>query len=264
MIVENSKPYGAVYFATSWEDITLLKQTGINDQGLSYDCNWIPATSLNSHPELPSAGEWVVTSLMKECATISDVLKNAFRYDISDWGGSPMDYQVHFADDTGDAVIIHPGTDGELNYTRKSEGDGFLVSTNFNLVDPQPRVYPCRRYETATEMLEKINSEEDLTVEYARSILEAVHLESVYSTIYDLPKRQIYLYFFHQFDNVVILDVAEELAKGDRTFLITELFPHEVVYQTMPEFNLFQPFILYLASIFGLCVIFIKIRQTSR
>lgn len=269
MIVENSGTYGRIYFATSWEDTPLIEQTGINEQGLCFDANWIPPTPVNQHPERPSAEEWVVTYLMKECATIAEVLQQAFKYDISGWGGTPMSYQVHFADATGDAVVIHPGTDGELNYTRKTEGDGYLVSTNFNLVDPQPGVYPCQRYETATEMLEEIKNEETLTVEYARSILDAVHMEegqikTLYSTIYDLPKRLIYLYYFHQFEEVVVLDVAEELAKGDRMFLITELFPQEILNRTLPEFDLLRQFGLYLTSIIGSSVILLKDRRNRR
>ena len=38
-----------------------------------------------------------------------------------------------------------------------------------------------------------------------------------YSNVYDLANGKIHLYHFHDFENVVVLDVAEEIPKGART-----------------------------------------------
>jgi hypothetical protein len=54
--------------------------------------------------------------------------------------------------DPGDAQSA--GADGELVFTHKPRGDGFLVSTNFNVANPANSFsYPCWRYDTARERL---------------------------------------------------------------------------------------------------------------
>jgi len=239
LIVDTSGSNGVVYIGTSWADWDMVMQTGINERGLSFDSNWIPLEALNPHPERGTPGEWAVTHILKECSTVEEALETAFMFD---WGES-MEYQVHFADATGDAAVIHPGADGELTYTRKSEGDGYHVSTNFNLVRLETGDYSCRRYDTASEMLPGLGSGEDLTVEFAASVLDATHQEggisTIYSTVYDLGEGIAYLYYDHRFDEPVILNVAAELEKGDRQVNIDELLPG--VQETLVDRLLAQP-----------------------
>jgi hypothetical protein len=225
LIVDTSGTHGVVYIGTSWGSSPMIEMTGINEQGLSYDLNAMPTDALNPHPERGTPGEWAVTHLIKECATVEEVLGNALTFD---WGES-MGYQIHFADATGDAAVIHPGPDGELTYTRKTEGDGHLVSTNFNLADLATGDYSCWRYDTASQMLMELASGEPLNVEFMASVLDATHQEgdvsTIYSTVYNLRERTAYLYYEHRFDEPVILDVAAELERGDRQVHIDELLP---------------------------------------
>jgi hypothetical protein len=193
LIVDTSGSYGVVYIGTSWASWgrwLMIEMTGINERGLSY---------------------------------VEEVLEVSFTLD---WGVS-IDYQVHFADATGDAAVIHPGPDGELTYTRKPDGDGHLVSTNFNLASLETGDYSCWRYDTATRMLSELETGEALTVEFMASVLDATHQEgdisTIYSTVYDLRECTLYLYYEHRFDEPVILDVAAELERGDRQVHINEL-----------------------------------------
>ena len=141
---------------------------------------------------------------------------------------------MHVADRTGDAVLISAVPDGEIVFTRKKKGNGFLVSTKFNVANHANGRYPCRRYNTATEMLEKADTEDKLTVECIGSILNAVHQEgvsvnTVYSNIFDLKKGIIYLYHWHQFSEVVQLNVLNELAKAPSKSRIEDLFLQKTV-----------------------------------
>lgn len=225
LIVDTSGSYGVVYIGTSWDIWDMVMMTGINERGLSFDTNWIPLEALTPHPERGTPGEWVVTHILKECSTVEEALETASMFD---WGES-IEYQVHFADATGDAAVIHPGADGELTYTRKREGDGYLVSTNFNLASLETGDYSCRRYDIASEMLSDLGSGEDLTAEFMASVLDATHQEgevsTIYSTVYDLREGIAYLYYDHRFDEPVVLDVAAELERGDRQVNIDELLP---------------------------------------
>jgi len=110
LVVDTSGKFGVVYFATPWTNEPLVMQMGINEMGLSYDANWIPKEKLKPHPERKAQNEWAVTKLMKEVSTVEEVLSRIFTYN---WEDS-ISYQVHIADKSGDAVVIHPGTNGEL------------------------------------------------------------------------------------------------------------------------------------------------------
>ena len=67
-------------------------------------------------------------------------------------------------------------------------------------------------------------------MELFRDVLNATHQElpyypTLYSNIYDLKKGLIYLYYYHDFENVVVIDVAAELAKGFHYYSLASLFP---------------------------------------
>jgi hypothetical protein len=118
--------------------------------------------------------------------------------------------------------VVHPGTNGELTYTRKSKGNGYLISTNFNLAKLDKgnwsSSYSSDRYKTADKMLSKIGAQNDLTIEFMASVLKATHrrygrLKTLYSAVYDLQNVRINLYYDRQFDSPYILDVKKELAK---------------------------------------------------
>jgi hypothetical protein len=53
----------------------------------------------------------------------------------------------------------------------------------------------------------------------------------VYSQVYDLKKGLIYLYLFHDFQNGVVLSLADELAKGPHMVSVDSLFPKNQNYE---------------------------------
>ncbi|MFX1255819.1 MAG: hypothetical protein ACFFCZ_29710 [Promethearchaeota archaeon] len=124
-------------------------------------------------------------------------------------------------------MVVSAGPDQELAFTRKNNSN-YLVSTNFNLANPDNGLYPCWRYDIAESMLEDINNENDLTIEAFRDILDAVHQEGTYGTkysnIFDLKTQEIYVYYNHDFSEFIKLNLAEELDKGRHEYRISDLF----------------------------------------
>ena len=140
-----------------------------------------------------------------------EYLKDAQQLSISDRIRWMTDGDAHLiVDDEGRrAYIVY---DGEFNFTRIN-GAHFLVSTNFNLANHSHGGYPCPRYTTATSMLSAMTSEEDLTVEACRDVLDAVHNEgTIYSNIFDPVNRRIFLYQNHNYEDLVTLNLDTELA----------------------------------------------------
>lgn len=227
--------YGGVYFG--FDDF--IPQGGVNEKGLSYDINALPKANLNSHPELPKPDDWIVRIIMKKCGTVKEAIQMAKSYDWSD----SLKWQIHLADPSGDAVVISAGPDGELACSRKPKGNGYLVSTNFNLANRKNAYsYPCTRYNTAVRMLDAIDSPKKLTVDYCCSILDAVHIKgassnTLYSNVIDLRKGKIHLYHWHQWNEVVTLDIAEQLAKGPQRGRISDLFSSETIEKASNEYQ---------------------------
>jgi hypothetical protein len=234
----DSVNYGVIWIGTP-DNV----QQGVNERGLAYDANGLPKIDVNPHLErMPVSGDYSIypVRIMHECSTVNEVIKwiNAHQWH------SYMHDQMQFADATGDAVIISAGKDGELVFTRKPGGDGFLVSTNFNVANPSNSFgYPCWRYDTANTLLRQLlDKKEELTIKDATDVLEAVHVEkgaswTIESLAADLVNGVVYLYYFYQFDRPVILNVKEELSHPRDAGPLSKLFPDDVQQEAARRYN---------------------------
>lgn len=231
--------YGVLYFG--YDDFG--PQGGVNEKGLAFDGNALPYIPIKSHPEKRQASEAIVNHIiMKKCATVEEAIAMATSYDWGNLYSRKFAGQYLLADPTGDAVVIGFDSDGELAFTRKARGDGYLVSTNFNRAYPANRygTYPCQRFEKASSILKSINQGEDCTVAYLASILDAVHeegrtLNTLYSNIYDLKNGIVYLYYWHNFSYVCKLNVGEIIKSAQPPKPIKDLFPQEVTEKALEE-----------------------------
>ena len=124
------------------------------------------------------------------------------------------------ADPSGDAVLFE-GDEVLWKLGHYQVGTNFYQS-QWDLTTPPP----CDRFRIATQMLEDAA---EINVELIRKVLMATHQEgagqTVYSNIYDLKNGLVYLYHFHNFENVVVIDLADELKQGVRILDIPSLFP---------------------------------------
>jgi hypothetical protein len=218
--------YGAIFFGKA-DNV----QQGFNEKGLAYDANGLARAPVTSHPgRKPVYGGYTSypIHILQQCATVEEVIAWVQEHR---WHEAMHD-QLHFADATGDAVVISAGPDGKVAFTRKPPGDGFLVSTNFNLANPSSGGYPCWRYSRAEDMLGQIQGQDGLTAERVASIMEAVHVEgpsgwTLYSVVADLRQRLVYVYFMFQYDAPIVLTIDEEIAHPQPSRPLSELFPEE-------------------------------------
>lgn len=234
MVVDRSGTYGVVYFATPWDIWPLVMQMGINEKGLCYDTNYIPKERLNPHPERKRQLVWVVQTLMRESASVEEVVSKMYQYN---WG-THMSYQVHMADKHGDAIVIHPGSDGEITYTRIDPQKHFLVSTNINAGSYSKGDGYCRRNERVQKILSTMATGTELSLALMTSALKATHAnrryKTLYSAVYDLKKQRIYLFYQRRFDAPVVLDVDKALYRVQypKKYRIVPL--EQVVASTQP------------------------------
>jgi hypothetical protein len=209
---------------------------GMNDQGLCFDITSIPGIMrplpgtieealqfIEQNNNLPSLTTFnpgtFCGRILETCATVEEAIRAIEQYDFLFYG----EFQFLFADKTGDSMILCPDSDGKMKIIRK-EGV-YQAITNFNVLNPELGYYPCERYENAVYMLEKIESEDNLTVEYFTSILQKTHGGgTTYSTIYDPVQGMVYVYNHHNFGWIVVFDLDEELENGYHSYDILPLF----------------------------------------
>jgi hypothetical protein len=236
-VPSDGENYGAVYLGQKYSD-RYNPQGGMNEMGLAFDANAIRETSLNEHQERPEPRIWLAVMMIEECATVEEAVEMALSYR---WGAS-MAYQLHLADATGDAVVIGPGPDGEIVFTRMG-GEGILVSTNFNLAAPGDSPETCWRYRTAFAMLGEIEGVPDIGE--VSTVLEAVNQKgeatnTVYSNVFDTRNKVAYVYYYHQFEEAVTIDLQGELEKGFHSEVIGQLFSQETRNRARAEAKLYE------------------------
>jgi hypothetical protein len=203
--------FGRVYFGFN----DYHAQGGMNDQGLFFD-------GLGLGDTFPVATEGkerylgnLVDKAMSECATVDCAVGLFEQYYTRDaWW-----WQHLFGDATGESAIIEAGT------AIRQRG-GYQVATNFAQSVTPPEESRCWRYETAVEQLEGMDA---LSVDFMRDLLDAVHQDgpahTLYSNVYDLKNKLVYLYYFYNYDEPVVLDLEEELAQGYHVYNLPSLFP---------------------------------------
>jgi hypothetical protein len=235
----DSSRYGVIWIGTPDNP-----QQGVNEKGLAYDANGLPRFELKPHPEqIAVKGEYYhhyIMQIMHECSKIEEVVR---------WANLHQHYpymhdQLHFADATGDAVIISAGKDGEMVFTRKPQGDGFLVSTNFNVANPSNGFnYPCWRYDKASELMGQLIAREGpVTYKDARDVMDAVHVSkgsswTIETMVADLVHGNVYIYYFFQYDRPVVLNVKYELSHPREPGALSKLFPEDVQQEAARRYH---------------------------
>jgi hypothetical protein len=218
--------YGCFYLA--FKDIQGI-QSAMNERGLIFDIFMAPRLKVqNSKGKIFLDPEELYMKVMESCATIDQVIKMLDLYNLEFL--EPI--QLMFVDASGDWAIV----EGDI-ILRKTEKKPFQVITNFFLSQvTKESDITCRRYQLAHKMLSSLQNQGKFTKNNLVKILAAVHQEwrmggTLYSNIYDLKNRRIYLYHNHNFLNEVVLDLDQELKKGKRKMDLSALFPTTFAYE---------------------------------
>lgn len=233
--------YGRIYFGyAQGEDHSY--QRAINDHGLAWAVNSVPRTTLTPHPErlYSHAEDNFVSTISRRADSVEEAIQIAHFFDF----GDAMEFQIHIADASGDAVVIGPGPDGEIAFTRKAVGDGYLFSTNFSLATPA-RGPVDFRWDTGNAMLETLDTTQALTPAFAGDVLAALHLKTLtthtlLSNVIDLPNGEIYIYYMSQYGEAARFNIDEELAKGQRVIEVRSLFSAETAAAGDASYQAFE------------------------
>ncbi|HNX96645.1 MAG TPA: carcinine hydrolase/isopenicillin-N N-acyltransferase family protein [Candidatus Aminicenantes bacterium] len=190
-------------------------QGAMNDQGLFIDGFALGPVEVKSAPGKPVYPGDLVQKALEECRTVAEAIALFERYD-RQWLAAS---QMFVADKRGDSAII------EAEAIVRKQGE-FQIVTNFRQSTVAPAAITDPRYLIARKMM---SASEPAGVDLFRRILAAVHQEGKYPTQYtnicDLGAGIVYLYRFHNYEQVVRIDLGKELLKGPRVVELRSLFP---------------------------------------
>jgi len=205
--------YGRVFFGFD----NFYTQGGMNEKGLFFDVTAANLVEVPVNSKKPIyKGNLIREKIMPECATVKEAIRLFKQYQ------APHKWKAMYiiGDSTGDSAIIGP-------YGVIHKKGNYQVATNFYQTKVKSGKISCERYKLAMDMLGKCTN---ISIDYFRQILAATHTEgdyinTLYSNIYDLKNRMIYLYHFHNFQNEVVIDFKEEIKKGRHSYDLPSLFP---------------------------------------
>jgi hypothetical protein len=212
-------------------------QGGLNERGLFIDGNAVAPTGWKVDPGKSSVSHNVMLEILQTCATVADVRAYFEKYNV--FALSQARFPV--ADRDGHSMVVEYAQ-GQVRFV--TEPEWYQVSTNFLRTNSPGENVPCNRFRVAMKIL---GASDTLDTALIRAVLSATHQEgdypTVYSNIYDLKAGRVTVYLFHNFEEAVTLDLAEELKKGARWVELASLFkvqPHAakvfIDQQTQPAF----------------------------
>ena len=270
----SSEGYGNVKFGVTGPDGQYNYEGGVNDQGLTWDVNSTPKTKLDPDPNPGKPNCWdenFLGRITREAATVEQAIRIVKNCQF----GEALISQFHIADASGDAVVISGGPDGKVAFTRKDPGDGYLLSTNFNLAQPEKGPVDFR-WETASDQLDVLAGGVVLSPEYAMDLMESVRLYTLttytlYQNVLDLNENKIYLSYMSQYDEIAEIDMAEEFEKGQRVVEMREFFSPETAeagdeayHAFANRFTAFKIGVITLASLLLVGTIFLILRKVRK
>jgi hypothetical protein len=203
--------FGRVYFGYDNYD----PQGGMNEHGLCFDGFMTDTLKITKSVNKDIYVGNLIDKVMSECKTIHEVIEVYSKYNLKYMENG----MLFFADKNGESVII----EGDEFIVKK---DNFQIVTNFYQSQIDTNQINCGRFNIAKDMIKKLK---DISVKQCCRILNAIHQEgeiaTLYSNVYDLKNGKIFLYHFHNYDNPIIIDLKEELKKGENYINISSLFP---------------------------------------
>lgn len=190
-------------------------QGAMNDQGLFFDGFALKPAEVKPVPGKETYPGNLMQKAMEECRTVEEVIALFERYDRQELASC----QYFIADKEGNSAII------EATAIIRKKGP-YQIVTNFRQSAVSGAAITDSRYLIARKMME---TKGEADVNLIRGILAATHQEGKYPTQYsnicDLKNGVIYLYYFHNYEQSVRLDLREELKKGKRVVEMKSLFP---------------------------------------
>ena len=226
--------YGAIYFDhfNGHPFRKMGPQLGMNEAGLVFD-----GLTIQPHHATPVPGrkqvhfDDLMPQLMRTCATVHEAATVLRAYDFS-WLTRSM---LFFADRNGDYLIVENDTMMLGNDPTYAVGNWRMGSCT------DPDAIPIPRLQAGRALL---NEGTEASLEHGTAVLQVMQAcrskmgeGTIFSTLFDPGAGKAYLYFYHDFQHMVPFDLKTELAQGDRTLVMADLFPANAEFERLKAYS---------------------------
>ncbi len=230
---------------------------GMNERGLTIAAALSPTIKVRKEKnkkniDTPMETILFIKKIYRTCATVDEALAVLKKHNLN------FLHRAHLliADPSGKSVIVEADPNGNpILYYRDREirmerapgtgewvtaaprplpghfpaGADYQVITNFlhSQRELKSRIggFPCRRYKSTSAALAGGG---DVSADLIGSILQEAHLEGEYptklSSIYDLKKMEVHLYYLHDYGKKITFNLKQEFAKGFHSYDLRSLF----------------------------------------
>jgi hypothetical protein len=181
-------------------------QAGVNSEGLSFDWATVPPQRYSATPGKENLDIDSTIEILKTCKNVDEVIAIIGKRNFSHLA----EEHLIFADRTGKSCVFEY-TKGSLKVIQDTSRAQHI--TNFNLSDKESGWYPCERY----ARLERSLKDKTVRADRLPEILNAVHQEGTYPTIYsyifNLTSNEITLFHKHDYSKYQKFDVGTLIAQ---------------------------------------------------
>ena len=230
-----TKGYGAAFTGANYQGGNdLTPQSGMNEFGLSFGTLATP-TPENGKPspekkQITSRSEYL-KSILHSCRNVDEVKLFVEKYDHSSLSKDVFIY----TEPSGKYLIVEPYeliVGNENKYVLAN----FCPSTitDFSTIKQQ-------RYINGTAFLK---NNVDTSMDFCKALSDTMHVcrekigdGTLLTSIWDLNKGNVNLYFYHDYSHRVQFNIRDELAKGDHFYEVASLFPLNAEYQKLIDFK---------------------------
>jgi choloylglycine hydrolase len=181
-------------------------QGGMNEYGLFYDGASCPLSEVPFDSNLEQLDYSLGDIVLSKCTSVEEVEEFFESYNI------PNSFCDHllFTDSTG-ASAVFEWMEGELHIIRKGDDENYQVITNYWLTNPSLGGYPCDRYNTAVDLLQK----QPPSIELCATILDSTKQNwgkggTLYSNIYNLSSKEVYVFFKGTMDTACKINMEQQ------------------------------------------------------
>jgi choloylglycine hydrolase len=214
-------------------------QGGMNEYGLFYDGASCPSSEVPYDSNKEQLGYNLGDIVLAKCTSVEEVEKFFDNYNIPD---NFCDHLL-FTDFTGDCAVFE-WMEGKLHIIRKGDDENYQVVTNYWLTDPSIGGYPCNRYNTAVDLLQK----QSPSIELCATILNTTKQNwgdggTLYSNIYNISNKEVYVFARGAMNTACKIDMEEQFQSMEEgtqeSFDISELtYDTQITISNLSEENL--------------------------
>jgi hypothetical protein len=228
--------YGACYTGSRriGENV-FAAQSGMNEHGLVYSrlASYHPfdPNKTKTNRKTIQRPDDFLKQILHICKDVDEVYAYLEQYDHSIF----IDDIFIFVEPSGRYLIVEP-------YTMQIGNEANYVLSNFcPSITQEEQRRNLDRYRKGKDFLSK---GAEISLDYCTSLSDTMHVcrekigdGTLLTGIWDTKNRIVHLYFYHDYSNAISFNIDEEIAKGNSSFDVTKLFPHN------PEFDKLKTYI---------------------